>query len=144
MIKNAMALLTPMEMNVKNGAMPSWKVVQSMLIGIGGNLICFLFLLTFLHVFEAFKFIPWIIAFNSMLTGYAVIDKTRNLVEPNKAVSTAAGTLTALMTCLVLTILSIFVVGENLVTIQDWMLCVVIGSVCSVLGALLAIKYHNL
>jgi hypothetical protein len=144
MIKNTMALITHMEMNVKNGAMPIWKIVQSILIGIGGNLICFLFLLTFLHVFEAIKFIPWIMAFNTALTGYSLIDKTRNLIEPNKVVSAAAGTLTALMTGLVLTMLSIFAVGENLVMIKDWILYLVIGSVFSALGATLAIKYHKL
>ena len=139
-----MGLMTPLEMNVKNEAILIWKIVQSMLIGIGGNLICFLFLLTFLHVFEAFKFIPWIMAFNTALTGYAAIDKTRSLMKPNKALATVAGFLNVLVTCLILTILSIFLVGENLVKIQDLILFLVIGSVCSMLGAWLAIKYSKL
>lgn len=139
-----MNLMSPVEMNVKNGVIPIWKIVQSIMIGIGGNLICFLFLLTFLHIFEVFKFIPWIMAFNTALTGYSVVDKTRNMIEFKRLVSAIAGILNIFITCLVLTMLSILVVGENLVTIQNLILYFVIGVICSLLGAVLAIKYHEL
>lgn len=139
-----MDLMTPVEMNVKKGTITIWKIVQSILIGIGGNLIFFMFLLTFLHVFEVVTFLPWIIAFNTALTGYSLIDKTRNLVESKRVMSATAGILTALMTCLGLTMFSTLVVGENLVTMQDWVLYAAIGGACSLLGAILAMKYHKL
>ncbi len=120
------------------------KFTYSILAGVIGTILIFLFLNTFLHVFEAVRFIPWIIAFNTAITGYSLLDKTRDQLKHKHISSMSAGILNVIITYAVFTSLFIYLVGESLFSPWDLVLFLVIGIVCSELGALLAIRYFKL
>jgi len=120
------------------------KFAYAILTGVIGTILIFLFLNTFLHVFEAVRFIPWIIAFNTAVTGYSLLDKTRDRIEHKHISSMSAGILNVIITSAVFTSLFIYLIGESFFSPWDFMLFLAIGIVCSELGALLAIRYFNL
>jgi len=117
------------------------KVATSILTGVIGSLLITLFLTTFLHSHETVTFLPWIIAFNTAVTGYALITKTGNQIKHKKISSLGAGTLNVLLTHVVLSFLFLYSEGEYLLGIWDLLFYLIIGIICSELGTLLAIKY---
>ena len=122
----------------------SSKFAYAILAGVIGTTLIFLFLNTFLHVFEAVRFIPWIIAFNAAITGYSLLDKTRDQLKHKHISSMSAGILNVIITSAVFTSLFIYLIGEFLFSPWDIVLFLAIGIVCSELGAILAIKYFRL
>jgi len=120
------------------------KIASSILVGILGTIILVLFLATFLRVFEVIKFIPWIIAFNTLITGYSLLDKTRSQLKYKQLSSIGAGILNVVFTYVILSIMSVHLLGEYLLSTWDFIGFLIIGVVCSELGALLAVKYFNL
>jgi hypothetical protein len=120
------------------------KFAYSILAGVIGTILIFLFLNTFLHVFEAVRFLPWIIAFNTAITGYSLLDKTRDQLRHKHIAAMSAGIVNVIITCAVFTSLFIYLIGESLFSPWDLVLFFAIGIVCSELGALLAIKYFKL
>jgi hypothetical protein len=136
--------MNPEATDAKQTAHPVRSVVLTLLVGVGGNVVVFIFLLTFLHIIAAIKFIPWIIAFNTAVAGYSLIDKTRDHLKYSKTVSALAGCLNALITSGIITAVSIYSFGEQLLNIRDISLFVVVGLICSVLGTILAVKYFKL
>ena len=117
------------------------KFVYSTFVGVFGTILLFLFSNTFLNVFEALSFIPWIIALNTAITGYSLLDKTKNLLTHKHVSSIGAGILNVIITYVILTLLFVYLVGESFFDTRDLILFLIIGIVCSELGALLAIKY---
>jgi len=103
-----------------------------------------MFLAVFIELYRVVPFVPWIIAFNSAMTGYSLMDKTRDTLKYKQVSSIIAGILNVIITCLLLSIFSLYFFGENLFSIWDFALFLIIGIVCSELGALLAIKYFKL
>ncbi len=136
--------MNPDTTGAKQTVLSARNVALTLLIGVGGNVVIFIFLLTFLHIFAAIKFIPWIIAFNTAAAGYSLVDKTRDYLKYPKTISALAGCLNALITSGIITAVSIYSFGERLLTIRDISLFVVIGLICSVLGTILAVKYIKL
>ena len=120
------------------------KFAYSIFAGVFGTILIFLFLNTFLHVFEAVRFIPWVIALNTAITGYFLIDKTKDLLRHKHLSSVSAGIVNVIITYALLTLLFFYLVGESLFNIWDLLVFLIIGIVCSELGALLAIKYFKL
>ena len=111
--------------------------------GIGGNIVILVFLMTFLHVFETIKFMPWILAFNSAITGYALVDKTGNHPAYLKTISAIAGWFTVVITCGIFAAASVLLFGDLYLAVRDIGLFMVVGVVCSEIGTLLAIKYYK-
>ena len=136
--------MAAIENNLNKKGFPSRQIGWSILIGVGGNMLIFLFLMTFMHIFAAIKFVPWIIAFNTAVSGYSLVDKTRNLIKRKKLFAVLMGAVIALITCGLLVILSIFIARENFLAIHDVVFFLVIGVIGSELGALLGIKYFKL
>lgn len=120
------------------------KIAYAILVGVIGTILIFLFLNTFLRVTEALKFMPWIVAFNTAVTGYSLLDKTRARLKHKQLSSMGAGTLNVIITYILLTVIFVYLAGEYLFSIRDLILFLVIGIVCSELGARLAIKYFKL
>ena len=120
------------------------KVAYCILTGIFGTAVLIIFLAVFMELYRIVSFIPWIIAFNTAMTGYSLIDKTRDTLKYKQISSISAGILNVLITYFILIIISFYLFGENLFTKLDFALFLVIGIVCSELGALLAIKYFKL
>ena len=120
------------------------KFTYSIFVGVFGTIILVLFLATFLHTFEVVKFIPWIIALNTAITGYSLLDKTRNQLKYKQLFSISAGILNVIFTYVILSIISVNFLGEYLFGMWDFIVFLIIGVICSELGALLAIKYFKL
>ena len=120
------------------------KFAYCILTGIFGTAVLVMFLAVLMELYRIVSFIPWIIAFNTAITGYSLIDKTRDTLKYKQIYSISAGTLNVIITYFILSIVSFYLFGENLFTKLDLALFLVIGIVCSELGALLAIKYFKL
>ena len=114
------------------------------LTGVFGAAVLVMFLAVFMDLYRVVSFTPWIIAFNSAITGYSLIDKTRDILKYKHLSSICAGILNVVITYFILSIISFYLFGENLFTKWDFALFLIIGIVCSGLGALLAIKYLKL
>ena len=136
--------MNPGANGAKQTFLPARNAALALLIGVGGNVVVFIFLLTFLPILSAIKFIPWIIAFNTAVAGYSLVDKTRDYLKHPKTISALAGCLNALITSAIITAVSIYAFGERLLTIGDIGLFVVIGLIGSLLGTILAVKYFKL
>ncbi len=122
----------------------SWrKIIRAILSGIGGNIVILVFLMTFLHIFETIRFMPWILAFNSTLTGFALADKTGNHPAYLKTMSAMAGVFNVTVTCGLFAAASVLLFGDLYLALRDIGFFLVIGVVCSEVGSLLAIKYYR-
>lgn len=120
------------------------NLAYAILSGAFGTLILVGFLLVFLNAFQVLKFVPFIVAFNTAMTGYAVVDKCREHIRRTYLWALGAGMANVLLTYAALIMLSIYSMGENLLGPQMFFLLLVVGGICSELGALLAAKYLNI
>jgi len=130
--------------SIKEKAPLLGKVAYCILTGIFGTAVLIIFLAVFMELYRIVSFIPWIIAFNTAMTGYSLIEKTRETLKYKQISSISAGILNVIITYFILVIISFYLFDENLFTKLDFALFLVIGIVCSELGALLAIKYFKL
>ena len=127
----------------KQSGFPWRKIMRAILSGIGGNIVILVFLMTFLHIFETIRFMPWIIAFNTALTGFALADKTGNHPAHLKTISGIAGLFNVTVTCGLFTAVSVLLFGDLYLALRDIVFFMAIGLVCCEIGTLLAIKYYN-
>lgn len=130
--------------NLKEKAPLLGKIAYSILAGVFGAAVFVMFLTVFMGLDRVVSFIAWIIAFNTAVTGYSLIDKTRDTLKYKQISSICAGILTVIITYLFLTLLSFHLFSETLFNKWDLPLFIIIGIICSELGALLAIKYFKL
>jgi len=112
--------------------------------GVCGTLILVVFLNAILNVFLMMKFVPFIVAFNTAMTGYSLIDKCRERIRRNHVWALSAGLLTAVVTVGLLITFSFYFLGENLLGLKLSVFLIIIGAVGSELGALLAAKYFKI
>ena len=117
------------------------NLAYAILSGICGTLILVAFLMALLNAFQVVKLIPFIMAFNTAMTGYAVMDKCREHIQRKHLWVLSAGLVNVSITYAALTMLSVYFVGENLLGIKMFFLILALGAACSELGALLATKY---
>jgi hypothetical protein len=117
------------------------QFVYAVITGVCGTLILVVFLNAILNVFQISKFVPFIVAFNTAMTGYSLIDKCRERIRHKHAWALSAGLLTAVITVGFLMTFSFYFLGENLLGLKMSLFLIIIGAVCSDLGALLAAKY---
>ena len=127
----------------KQSDFPRRRIIRAMLSGIGGNIVILVFLMTFLHIFETIRFMPWIIAFNTALTGFALADKTGNHPAHLKTISGITGLFNVTVTCGLFTAVSVLLFGDLYLALRDIVFFMAIGLVCCEIGTLLAIKYYN-
>jgi len=120
------------------------RFCQAVLIGVGGNLVLFFFLLTFLHIFNAMRFVPWILAFNAASTGYLLIDKTDGRLPRRRLNTALAGALTVIVACAVIGLGIQFLLGTWLFSAAEIGFFLLVGIGCSELGMLLAVKYRRM
>ena len=130
--------------NLKEKAPLLGKLAYSILAGVFGAAVLVMFLAVFMELDRVVSFIPWIIAFNTAVTGYSLIDKTRDTLKYKQISSICAGILTVVITYFLLSLLSFHLFSETIFSKWDLALFIIIGIVCSELGALLAIKYFKL
>ena len=115
----------------------------ALLSGIGGNIVILVFLMTFLHIFETIKFMPWILAFNAALTGFALADKTGNHPVYLKTISAIAGVFNVTVTCGLFAAASVLLFGDLFLALRDIGFFMAVGIICCEIGTLLAIKYYR-
>ena len=130
--------------NIKEKAPLLGKAAYCILAGVFGTAVLIAFLSVFMELYRVVSFVPWIIAFNTAMTGYSLLDKTRDTLKYKQIFSISAGVLNVIITYFLLSLLSFYFFSENLFTQWDFALFLIIGIVCSELGALLAIKYFKL
>ena len=112
--------------------------------GVCGTLILVVFLNAILNVFQVIKIIPFIVAFNTAMTGYALIEKCRERIRPKYAWVLGAGLATVVFSGGLLVSFSLYFLGENLLGLKLFLFLIIIGAVSSELGALLAVKYFKI
>jgi len=120
------------------------KVATSIFTGVFGTVLIVLFLTTFIRSHEMVQYIPWIIAFNAAVTGYSLLQKTRDHFKNKQLSCIGAGILNIITAYSALSMLFFYSEGEYLLGLWGFLFSLIIGVVFSELGALLAIKYFNL
>ena len=61
---------------------PLWgKTVYCIFTGIFGTAVLIIFLAVFMEVYRIVPFVSWIIGFNTAMTGYSLIEKTRDTLK---------------------------------------------------------------
>jgi hypothetical protein len=119
------------------------KVAYAILSGVCGTLLLVVFCVAFLNVYQVVNYLPWMIAFNTAMTGFSLIEKTRDRVSHKYLSAVCAGLANVFLTCGILTIVSFYFLGEGLLSGQIFLVLIVIGSAFSALGAWLAVKHFK-
>jgi sterol desaturase/sphingolipid hydroxylase (fatty acid hydroxylase superfamily) len=120
------------------------KFAYAVLVGVFGTILIALFLATFLHLSEVLRLVPFIIALNTALAGYISVEKTRDQVRHKYLFSMGAGILAVFIAYAILAVMLSYWLGESFLGPLDLLIFLVIGVVCSELGAFLAVKYFKL
>ena len=84
------------------------------------------------------------IAFNTAMTGFSLIEKTRDRMVHKHLSAVCAGLINVILTCGILKIFSFYLLAENLIDYKMILILLTVGTVCSALGAWLAVKYFKL
>ena len=119
------------------------KVAYAIFSGVCGTLLLVAFFAAILDAYQVVKYLPWMIAFNTAMTGFSLIEKTRDRLVHRHLTAAGAGIANVILTCIILTIFTFYLLGENLISTSTFLLLAVIGAVCSALGAWLAVKYYK-
>ena len=128
-------------MSGKHNRRLSGKVAYAIFSGVCGTLLLVMFCAAFLDVYQVVKYLPWMIAFNTAMTGFSLIEKTRDSIAHKHLLAVCAGLANVIITCGILTLFSFYLLGESLISAQKFLFWVVIGAVCSEIGAWLAVKH---
>ena len=121
-----------------------YQIASAVLIGVCGTILVTMFLATFLPISKVVNFIPWLIGFNTAMTGFSLIEKTRDCIVHKHLWAVFSGLVNVVLTCGILTIFSFHFLAENLLGFKMILFLFIIGAVCSELGARLAVKYLKL
>jgi hypothetical protein len=115
-------------------------IIYSILVGMGGALILMIYLDGMLAIESLMKWIPWILGFNTAITGYSLIDRTRGRLPNQRIYAVGSGTLVVVTVCLVLTLTSEF---GDIVTCSQLVMYGIIGVIFSGIGGWVSIKRHH-
>ncbi len=122
----------------------SGKVIYSILAGALGAIILVLFLSGMSLAAAIGSILPVIIGFNTALTGYMVLEKTRNAFAHKRLAAIFSGVTVVVITALLLNIMSFRGAGVFIIGIEQLMTLIFTGIIASGLGGMLAIKYFQL
>ena len=120
------------------------KVAYAVFSGVCGTLLLVMFCAAFLDLYQVVKYLPWMIAFNTAMTGFSLIEKTRDSIGHKHLAALCAGLVNVVLTCVIFMIFSLYFLGENLIGSRMILFLLIIGAVCSAIGAWLAVKYFKL
>lgn len=120
------------------------KITYALMVGLMGTLLVTLFLLTFLHPFEAVRFVPWIFGFTSALTGYNLIQRAGQFIRNKSLFCLGTGLTSAILVFFLLNLLFFYFTSATVFGLGDLLLFSGIGMLSCGLGALLALKYVDL
>jgi len=120
------------------------KAVHSIVVGTVGTFILVVFLNMVMLPAFSLKFVPLIIAFNAALTGYMVLEKTRDYFQRKWAVAMVTGTVMTLLAFNVLNAFFMQTTGLYLLSLPQLAIMLAMGIGASWFGAVLAINYFKL
>lgn len=129
---------------IRLGSTRMGQTLYSISIGVVGALILVGFLSSFMTTTAMDTLLPFIIGFNTALTGYNVIEKTRAAFRHKGLVAMGAGLAVILVAAAALNLIFWRLAGIRLVTMGNFWILVIVGIVTSWLGGTLAIKYLKL
>ena len=143
-MKNTITFMLNREIFENKKIILLYQIASAVLIGVCGTILVIMFLTTILPLSKAVNFIPWLIGFNTAMTGYSLVEKTRDSLKYRHVAAIGAGISNVLITTGVLIGLSVYTSGINLFSPVDLTIFLVIGAACSEFGAWLGAKYHKL
>jgi len=120
------------------------KAVHSIVVGTVGTVILVGFLNMVMLPAFSLKFVPLVIAFNAALTGYMVLEKTREFFQRKWAVAMAAGTFMTLLAFIILNAFFMQTTGLYLLGLSHLFIMLLFGVGSSWFGGVLAINYFKL
>ena len=120
------------------------KIFFSVLAGSFGAIILVFFLTGMTFTATIGDLLPVIIGFNTALTGYMVLEKTRDGFKRKRAVAIGSGMAMVLVTAALLNMIFFRGAGIFLIDAELLMTLLFVGIVTSGLGGMLAIKYLSL
>lgn len=121
-----------------------YRIASAVLMGVFGTIIVCTFLAAILPLSNVVSFIPWLIGFNTAMTGFSLVEKTRDSLKYRHIAAIGAGIANTLITVGALIGLSVYTIGMNLISPVDLAIFLAIGAACGEFGAWLAAKYHKL
>ena len=117
--------------------------ISATLIGILGAVLLALFFAGMMPVAAVEKLLPFIIGFNSALTGYNFIRRIQDRIPYRRALSVVSGMAMVGGAALILNIAFYHYTGGYIVYFSDSIFLVFVGGIFSWLGAGLAIRYFK-
>jgi drug/metabolite transporter (DMT)-like permease len=120
------------------------KIFYSVLAGSLGVIILVLFLTGMTFTVAIGDLLPVIFGFNTALTGYMVLEKTRDGFKHKRSVAIGSGAAMVLITASLLNIMFFREAGIFLIDVGQLMTLLFVGIVSSGLSGMLAIKYLSL
>ena len=120
------------------------KVFYSILAGSLGAIILVLFLTGMTYTATIGNILPVVIGFNTALTGYMALEKTRDGFKHKRAVAVGSGAAMVLVTAALLNIMFFRGAGIFLIDAEQLMTLLFVGIITSGLGGMLAIRYLSL
>jgi len=123
---------------------PYGKAVHSIVVGTVGTVILVAFFNMVMLPAYSLKFISLIIAFNAALTGYMVLEKTRETFRRKWSVSMVSGTVMTLLAFIVLNAFFLQTTSLYMLGLSQLAMMLVMGIGASWFGGVLAINYFKL
>ena len=120
------------------------KFVQPILTGVFGSILLVIFFTGLMSIGTIGKFLPFVIGFNTALTGYNLLRRTKNKFKYKRIWGLISGIITVVITVFILNGLFFYLTGGCIIYIMDLFLLISVGFVFSWLGAVLAIRYLHL
>ena len=112
----------------------SWKnsarsqFVRSIFVGFFGSALVFVFLTGLLPISGVLKWVPWVLGFNAVLTGYTLVDRTRNTLRQKKLAAFAAGFIMSFLFSMLLNGLARYMTGMALIMWTDFLFFSLVGN----------------
>ena len=121
------------------------KIGYAVFAGVLGTVLFVLLLSTVVRLDEFTRLIPLIlVAFNTAVTGYALIEKTRDRLKHKLLSSIMAGVANVILTHTILNLMFFFQIDMFIFGVVDLIFFLITGLICSGLGGLLALKYFKI
>lgn len=120
------------------------KFVHPILTGVFGSVLLVIFFSGLMSIGTIWKFLPFVIGFNTALTGYNLLYRTKNKFKYKRIWGLISGIITVVITVLILNSQFFYLSGGYIICIMDFLFLISVGSVFSWLGAVLAIRYLHL
>jgi len=97
------------------------KFVRPILTGVFGSVLLVIFFTGLMSIGTTVKFLPFVIGFNTALTGYNLLRQTKNEFKYKRIWGLTSGIVTAVITVLILNGLFFYLTGEYIICIMDFL-----------------------